>query len=75
MGENKTASREPRHVTHPERPGQTGTVIRDDRRKAWTPDDLTADAPDAGMVRVRWSDSFDPQALFWEYERELVAQD
>lgn len=63
-----------RRVTHPER-HDIGTVIHDDRRKAWTPDTLTATAPDAGMVRVRWSDSFDPTALFWEYERELIPTD
>lgn len=39
---------------------------------AWTPNDLTVDPPDAGMVKVRWSDSADRTALYWEYVAELL---
>ncbi|MBE7194410.1 MAG: hypothetical protein INR66_18245 [Gordonia polyisoprenivorans] len=48
---------------------KTGTVVRDDRRYAWTPNDLTNEAPDTGMVRVHWDGD---QALHWEYWAELV---
>ncbi|RIT36843.1 hypothetical protein D2E76_16460 [Mycobacteroides abscessus] len=57
-------------VTHPER-SDTGRIVESDA-KAWTPNELTAGAPDDGMVKVRWSDSADPAALFWEYEFELA---
>lgn len=57
-------------VTHPERGDEQGTV-RAGRRAAWTPNDLTTNAPDAGMVKVHWHDSFDPECLHWEYAHEL----
>lgn len=56
-------------VTHPDRDG-TGSVIDGDDQ-AWTPNELTAVPPDAGMVKVKWSDSVDPAQLFWEYSTEL----
>lgn len=59
-------------VTHPER-DSPGTVVNQGGAPAWTPDELTATPPDAGMVKVRWNDSADPAALFWEYSRELSA--
>lgn len=59
-------------VTHPERGNEQGTVSAA-RRAAWTPNDLTAEAPDAGMVKVHWHESFDPQSLHWEYAHELQA--
>lgn len=58
-------------VTHPERT-DIGTVIASDT-PAWTPNDLTFDAPDGGMVKVRWPDSADPTQLYWEYVAELRA--
>lgn len=57
-------------VTHPDRGDEQGTVS-DGRRAAWTPNDLTTEAPDAGMVKVHWHDSFDPESLYWEYAQEL----
>lgn len=56
-------------VTHPDREG-TGIVVNSDGQ-AWTPNDLTAAPPAAGMVKVRWSDSVDPTQLYWEYFAEL----
>lgn len=59
-------------VTHPDR-SDVGTIDSSTApaSPAWTPNDLTADAPDAGMVKVRWSDSADPAQLYWEYLAEL----
>lgn len=57
-------------VTHTERPGETGRVINDARRYAWTPNERTRTAPAPGMVRVDWSDSHD--GPYWEHERELT---
>lgn len=56
-------------VTHPDRDDH-GTVV-DSNAPAWTPNELTIDPPDAGMVKVRWSDSADPTQLYWEYAAEL----
>jgi hypothetical protein len=56
-------------VTHPERDGD-GAVVGG-AAPAWTPDELTAAPPDAGMVKVRWSDSVDRTQLYWEYTSEL----
>lgn len=61
----KTASA----VTHPDR-SDVGTIVSN-TAPAWTPNDLTADAPAAGMVKVRWSNSADPTQLYWEYLAEL----
>lgn len=58
-------------VTHPDRDDR-GTVI-DSADPAWTPDELTTTAPDADMVKVRWSASVDPTQLYWEYASELHA--
>lgn len=58
-----------RTVTHPDR-SDIGTVI-DSPAPAWTPDELSPDAPDDAMVKVRWSDSADPTQLYWEYLAEL----
>lgn len=58
-------------VTHPDHT-DVGTVI-DSAAPAWTPNDLTFDAPDDGMVKVRWADSADPTQLYWEYLAELRA--
>ncbi|WP_156751367.1 hypothetical protein [Mycobacterium sp. 1245111.1] len=57
-------------VTHPER-DSAGTIVDQPDTPAWTPDELTGVPPAAGMVKVRWSDSADPAALFWEYSHEL----
>lgn len=57
-------------VAHPDRQDR-GEVV-DSTTPAWTPNDLKAEPPDAGMVKVRWSDSVDRSALFWEYLAELV---
>ena len=57
-------------VTHAER-DSAGTIVHQPDMPAWTPDELTLTPPDAGMVKVRWSDSVDPAALFWEYSHEL----
>lgn len=60
----------PHHVLmHPER-DDCGTVV-DSVNPAWTPNVPTATPPDAGMVKVRWSDSADPTQLYWEYLAEL----
>ncbi|UBV20379.1 hypothetical protein H8Z59_24395 [Mycolicibacterium fortuitum] len=56
-------------VVHPDRPDH-GTVDASDS-PAWTPNDLTLDPPDTGMVKVRWSDSVDTTQLYWEYAAEL----
>jgi hypothetical protein len=60
-----------RVVTHPDR-HDSGTVTDTDA-PAWTPNDLAVDAPDAGIVKVRWSDSADPTHFYWEYVTELRA--
>jgi hypothetical protein len=60
-------------VMHPDRDDH-GTVVHD-RTAAWTPDELTIEPPDAGMVKVRWSDAADPTQLYWEYVSELTAVD
>jgi len=57
-------------VTHPER-DSPGTIVHQPDAPAWTPNELTATPPDVGMVKVSWSDSADPAALFWEYSHEL----
>ncbi|OHU12872.1 hypothetical protein [Mycobacteroides chelonae] len=59
-------------VTHPERGDEQGTVSAA-QRAAWTPNNLTKEAPDEGMVKVHWRDSFDPESLYWEYAQELQA--
>ncbi len=56
-------------VTHPDR-GDVGRVV-DTARPAWTPNELTVQAPAAGMVKVCWSDSADRTQLYWEYSAEL----
>lgn len=45
-----------------------GTVIAEPVQ-AWTPNDLTATAPDAGMVAVQWDGDVAP---CWEYTQELA---
>lgn len=57
-------------VTHPDRPDHG--VVTDSDSPAWTPNELTANPPDVGMVRVRWSDSVDAAQLYWEYAGELL---
>lgn len=57
-------------MAHPDR--QDGGVVVEGTASAWTPNDLTTEPPDVGMVKVRWSDSVDRSALFWEYAAELV---
>lgn len=57
-------------VAHTDRQ-ERGAVV-DSTAPAWTPNDLTTEPPDSGMVKVRWSDSVDQSALFWEYAAELV---
>lgn len=59
-------------VTHPDRGAELGTVSAAGR-PAWTPNDLTTEPPDTGMVKVHWHDSFDPESLYWEYAQELQA--
>lgn len=49
---------------------KTGVVVRPARRKAWTPNDFVATAPDEGMVMVLWEGDTDPS---WEYSAELAA--
>jgi hypothetical protein len=61
-------------VTHPER-DSPGTIVNQPDVPAWTSDELTSTPPDTGMVKVRWRDSADPVALFWEYSHELRAAD
>lgn len=56
-------------VTHPDRPDH-GVVVDSDA-PAWTPNELTVNSPDIGMVKVRWSDSVDVAQLYWEYADEL----
>ena len=56
-------------VTHPDRQDQ-GVVV-ESGAPAWTPNELTVDPPDAGMVKVRWFDSADGKQLYWEYVAEL----
>lgn len=56
-------------VTHPDRQDH-GTVV-DSSGPAWTPNELTTEPPDAGMVKVRWSNSADATQLYWEYAAEL----
>lgn len=56
-------------VTHPDRQDH-GTVVNSSE-PAWTPNDLTTEPPDAGMVKVRWLDSADATQLYWEYAAEL----
>ncbi|MEN4464341.1 hypothetical protein VXE65_20215 [Mycolicibacterium conceptionense] len=56
-------------VVHPDRDDR-GLVVAG-AAPAWTPNELTVDPPDAGMVKVRWSDSVDRAALYWEYVAEL----
>lgn len=56
-------------VTHADRQ-EHGTVV-DTSAPAWTPNELTTEPPDAGMVKVRWSDSADTSQLYWEYAAEL----
>ncbi len=48
----------------------TGRIVSDERRYAWTPNDRTNVAPDAGMVRVLWDGDREPM---WEYEASLAA--
>lgn len=56
-------------VVHPDR-DDSGLVVAGGA-PAWTPNELAVDPPDAGMVKVRWSDSADRAALYWEYVAEL----
>jgi hypothetical protein len=58
-------------VTHPDR-DDYGTIVVGGA-PAWTPNELTVDAPDVGMVQVRWSDSVDRTQPYWEYAVELRA--
>lgn len=60
-------------VTHPDR--QDRGAIADGDEPAWTPNELTAEPPDAGMVKVRWFDSVDTNQLYWEYAAELRPTD
>ena len=60
-------------VTHPDRQDR-GAVV-DGNAPAWTPNELTAEPPDAGMVSVRWFDSVDTSQLYWEYAAELRPTD
>lgn len=57
-------------VSHPDR-HDSGTIVNS-KQAAWTPEFLTGIPPDVGMVKVRWSNSVDPSALFWEYADELT---
>lgn len=57
-------------VTHKDRSGRG--VIADCTAPAWTPAELIANPPAPGMMKVRWSDSVDRSALFWEYVAELT---
>lgn len=41
----------------------------DEPGHAWTPNDWQDDAPEAGMVRVRWDSDTDP---LWEYSATLT---
>ncbi|MEE3755358.1 hypothetical protein [Mycobacterium intracellulare] len=56
-------------VVHDDRP-DLGTVT-ESAAPAWTPNDLVINPPATGMVKVRWSDSVNPDALFWEHSAEL----
>jgi hypothetical protein len=60
----KINARKRAFVTHPDRDDH-GTVA-DSNAPAWTPNELTIDPPDTGMVKVRWFDSADPTQLYWE---------
>lgn len=57
-------------VTHRDRP-DLGVIV-DCAAPAWTPDKLTVNPPAPGMVKVRWTDSVDRSALFWEHAAELT---
>lgn len=57
-------------VTHENRPDLG--VVTVCPAPAWTPDELTVNPPAPDMVKVRWSDSVDRSALFWEYVAELT---
>lgn len=49
-------------VKHPDRDDCVTVVVGS--ASAWTPNELTVDPPDAGMVKVRWSDSADRTQLY-----------
>jgi len=52
-------------VTHGDRDDLGGDA------PAWTPNDLTVEPPDVGMVKVQWADGLNPSQLYWEYAAEL----
>ncbi|WP_088305661.1 hypothetical protein [Mycolicibacterium peregrinum] len=46
---------------------EDGIIVQ--RVAAWTPNELTTYAPDAGMVQVQWDGERQPH---WEYYAELI---
>ncbi|MCV7003512.1 hypothetical protein [Mycolicibacterium alvei] len=53
-------------VRHADR-REDGIIVQ--RVAAWTPNELTTYAPDAGMVQVNWDGERQPH---WEYYAELI---
>ncbi|MCV7285990.1 hypothetical protein H7J87_11680 [Mycolicibacterium wolinskyi] len=53
-------------VRHADR-AEAGSIVQ--RVAAWTPNELTTHAPDAGMVQVKWNGECQAH---WEYYAELV---